>query len=59
MTEDEIRELLRKHGYTLERIVHFKRFDRIRWYDSTLKVSLSLGKRIQDISKTDLEMYVK
>ena len=59
MKENEIKELLKKKGYVLDKIVRFKTCDRIRWHDKDLNVSLNLGKKIEDISEEAFLLWVK
>jgi len=59
MNEEEIRELLEQRGYILDKIVHFKTCDRIRWHSEDLKVSLNLGKKIEDLTKEGFLRWVK
>ena len=58
MNEQEIRQILEKRGYTLDKIVRFKTSDRIRWHNKNLTVSLNLGKKIKDISSELFEKFV-
>jgi len=58
MKESEIRELLEKHGYIFDKIVRFKTRDRIRWHSEDLKISLNLGKKIEDITEETLSQFV-
>lgn len=58
MNEQEIREVLKQRGYILDKIVHFKHSDRIRWHSKTLNVSLNLGKRIEDVDLKDFMLFV-
>lgn len=59
MNEQEIKDILEKKGYTLDKIVHFKNSDRIRWFNKDIKVSLNLGKKIEDISSEFFKLWVK
>lgn len=58
MNEDEIREILEKYGYTLDKVVRFKNSDRIRWHSEDLNVSLNLGKKIEDIATENFAEFV-
>ena len=58
MNEQEIKELLEKKGYVLDKIVHFKNSDRVRWHNDDLDVSINLGKKIEDISLEFFEKWV-
>lgn len=60
MTEDEIKKMMEKHGYTLDKIVYFKNSDRIRYHSNNrdLKVSLNLAKKIGDIPLEAFERWM-
>jgi len=58
MNKQEIEQILMKKGYTLEKIVTFPKSDRIRWFSDDLKVSLNLGKKIEDLSVEDFAKWV-
>ena len=59
MNPVEVRQLIESKGYTFDGIVPFKHKDRIKWHDKDLKVSLCIGKKIKDITREDLEMFLK
>ncbi len=40
--ETQLRIRLKNHGYTLERIVHFKNYDRIIFGNKEIKISINL-----------------
>lgn len=58
MNEDDVREVLEAKGYTLDKIIHFRKTDRIRWHSDTLNVSLNLGKKIEGLTKEQFAEWV-
>lgn len=40
--EQQLRNRLKDHGYTFERIVHFKNYDRIIFGNSQIKISINM-----------------
>ena len=58
MNEDGVRQILEAKGYTLDKIVRFRKTDRIRWHSDTLQVSLNVGKKIEALTKEQLSEWV-
>ena len=59
MNRKEMKQLIESKGYIFDGTVPFKTKDRIKWHNKDLKVSLNLGKKIEDITKRELEIFVK
>ena len=58
MDEQQINEILEKKGYKLDRVVRFKTCDRVHWHSKDLKVSINLGKKIEDMAPDDFAIWV-
>jgi len=58
MQVKEVEEVLAKKGCTLVKIVPFKKSDRIRWKTKDLKVSLNLGKKIENMTVEEFDQWV-
>lgn len=41
-TEEQLRKRLKEHGYTLFKIVHLKNFDRVKFGNKDIKMSINL-----------------
>ncbi len=53
MNEQEIKELkqkLKDHGYTLEKVTHFNRFDRVTFGNKQLKMSINLRGKLSELA---------
>ena len=60
MNREEVRQLIESKGYVFDGVVPFKHKDRIKWHGKGLqKVSLCIGKKIKDIAREELEMFIK
>lgn len=58
MKESEIRKIVESKGYNLKGITRFKKKDRIHFEKSDLKVSLDIGKKIEDISEKEFLRWI-
>lgn len=58
MKEDRLRELLKARGCVFERVVNFKKSDRIRWHTNDLTISLNLGKKLEDLTEKEFIDWV-
>jgi len=59
MKESELKEILERHGYILEKIIHFKRHDRIKFVTpEEVTVTLNLRMHLEEISKYELLKWI-
>jgi hypothetical protein len=47
---EQLKEVLRGHGYALVGITHFKYFDRIAFKDKYCKISINLRGKLSELS---------
>jgi len=58
LTESKIRRILFLKGYTFNGVTRFKTHDRIKWSNKDLKVSLNLGKKIENLTEEEFARWV-
>ena len=59
MKESELKEILERHGYVLEKIVRFKGHDRIRFKTPRkVTVTLNLRMHLEEIPKNALLKWI-
>jgi len=49
-TEEHLRNRLKKHGYELIKITHFKRFDRVTFGNREIKMSINLRGKLSELA---------
>ena len=59
MKESELKEILERHGYILEKIIRFKRHDRIKFETPReVTVTLNLRMHLEEIPKYALLKWI-
>ena len=58
MNEFQVKELLEKKGYKLDKIFRFKRHDRINYSNKDVDVSLNLTVKLEDLTEEQLDRVV-
>jgi len=48
MNEDELKTIIEKYGYKLEKVIRFKRHDRIRVTTNELIITINLRKHLDE-----------
>ena len=59
MELEEVRKIVEQKGYVFDGITQFKTKDRIKWHNDELKVNLSLGRKIRDITPEEFKQWVR